>query len=947
MELPRDQEGLQMTSPEMTPKADPVPLEVVAEDLYDSESEESRRSPIPCNHENRDRSKVAVILVNYNCGKYVGPFVSSLRKQTLLPDEIVLFDNGSTDGSSDFIAEKYPEVRIINNGKNLGFSVPNNQGIRQTLSEYILVSNLDVVLDRAFIEQMVIPLQRDPSIGWVAGRIQKLTDHGPTKDVDCFAHHMKRNRYATALATNHPDPNDPYYREPGIRWGASACCALYRRRMLDEICFQEEYFDEDFFAYFEDVDLDWRANLYGWKCYYQPSAIAYHAREGSKGLLDPKIMAGLVMNRFFMMIKNDRLQDIARDFVHITQGTLFAFRRMFRECPRAFFYLFPKLALIPRMLRKRRLILSKKKVHIGEIRKWFNPSKRSKYNKEILIFPVGPLHVRLELAKRVQQDHPRSPVTLLLTRGEEEIELLKEARGIGYRLLSKCPMAYLRKSGIVPIYHNAWRRSFLKMAVVAFFSGASPLSVHGESGDFLKKAAPIFLRELNHVILSILFFHLTRMIRNLLPLINRLRHKDSEFTRSDKTWLIIPIYPDLSHHFIYQQVLHLSQLVPSEVVSILRGESKYRADYMEPLDRRIKYLPVPERLCLAVFKGFFFLAFARPKRLLEACLKIEEAAREEGEEIWSLGGFLSPFNPLNGLALYLLAKGEIPKMIHTYGLTIPTNYGLFVSMIFDIPQTATYYIDVPRGIPSRFFQLKKERLRKVIVHTRHCIQEIGELMGTPPENISLIPFGTSLTEALPKSGNNHPVELLTVGRLIPKKGVHDLIEACEILKKKTDYLPCLIVGNGPEFPRLRAAVKKSGLEERVAFLGAKSYDDYLSLLEPHRILVQPSVIAESGDHDGVPTVILDAMARGLIVIGTSVCGIPEVIRNNENGFLVPANDPEALADCIHSILSAPEIRHRISQAARSTMLEQYDVRNLSMKMAAICGFVKPGEGNRL
>jgi GT2 family glycosyltransferase len=267
---------------------------------------------------------------------------------------------------------EYPEVRITKNGRNLGFSAPNNWGIRQTTSEYLLISNLDVILEPTFIEQMVIPLERDPRIGWVAGKIYKLTNNGPTRDVDCFAHHMQRDRYANAISMIHPDPNDPYYNEPGIRWGAPACCALYRRRMLEEIAFEMEYFDEDFFAYFEDVDVDWRANSHGWMCYYQPSAIAYHVREGTKGVLEPKIMAGLVMNRFFMMIKNDRLRDIFRDWIPIVKGTLFALRRMLRECPKASFYLFWKLTLFPRMLRKRRLIFSKRKTSPEDMRKWFN-----------------------------------------------------------------------------------------------------------------------------------------------------------------------------------------------------------------------------------------------------------------------------------------------------------------------------------------------------------------------------------------------------------------------------------------------------------------------------------------------------------------------------------------------------------------------------------------------
>jgi len=569
--------------------------------------------------------------------------------------------------------------------------------------------------------------------------------------------------------------------------------------------------------------------------------------------------------------------------------------------------------------------------------------RRKNYKKEILIFPVGPLSVRLELAKRIQLDHPSSFVTLLLRMDEQRSELPQVGLRTGYRLLSRCPLSYLKKSGIIPIYQNAWRRAFLKTAGLAFLSGASPISICGEGGELLeKKAASIFLEQFSFILSFSFLYSLARIIRSFLPLISKLRHKDKRFSRTEKTWFVIPIYPDLSHHFIFQQVLHLSQLMPSEVVSVLRGELKYRAHYMEPLDQKIKYLPFAERLCIAVIKSFFLLAFTRPRKVLEACLKIEDAAREEGEEIWSLKGFLSPFNPLNGLAFYILSKGQIPKMIHTYGLTIPTNYGLFFSMIFDIPQTATYYIDVPKGIPSRFFKLKKENLGKVIVHTRQCIQEVGELMGVPPEKIALVPFGTSLTEAIPIDGVSQLVELLTVGRLIPKKGVHILIEACEILKKKGYHLPCLIVGNGPELARLQADVREAGLESTVTFLGAKNYDDYLSLLKPHRILVQPSIIAETGDHDGVPSVILDGMAKGLIVIGTKIGGIPEAIQDNKNGFLVPANDPEALADCIEKVLTAREIHHRISHAARLTILEHYDVRNLSKQMAEECGFVGIG-----
>jgi GT2 family glycosyltransferase len=318
------------------------------------------------------KADVAVILINYNCGRFMSPFLDSLKKQTLPPKEIIMFDNGSSDGSLNIAVKNYPEIEIIRHKQNLGFSFPNNEGIRRSRSEFILISNLDVVLEPTFIEEMVVPLQQDPGVGWVAGKIYKLGSQGPTRGVDCFAHHMQRDRYANALSMKLPNPEDPYYREAGIRWGAPACCALYRRDMLEETAHHGQFFDEDFFAYFEDVDLDWRANLHGWKCYYQPSAIAYHLREGTKGLLEPNIMAGFFMNRFFMMIKNDSLQDFLRDIVPILRGTAFAFYRMLRECPRASLYALLKLSLIPRMITKRRQNLSARKALPQDIRKWFN-----------------------------------------------------------------------------------------------------------------------------------------------------------------------------------------------------------------------------------------------------------------------------------------------------------------------------------------------------------------------------------------------------------------------------------------------------------------------------------------------------------------------------------------------------------------------------------------------
>ena len=566
-----------------------------------------------------------------------------------------------------------------------------------------------------------------------------------------------------------------------------------------------------------------------------------------------------------------------------------------------------------------------------------------KDHKEIWLFPVGPLNARLELAKRIRLDHPEYFVMVLLRREEKEEKSVLEGISASFRPSWRFLLSHIGKPGVIPFYSYAWRQNFLEMISLAYLSGSFPLSICKEGSQPLgEKAISFFLKILAFFFRSGIFYVFALILRNCLPLIVYIQRKPKPVKMNEKNWLMIPVYPDVSHHFIFQQVLHLSRLVPCEITTVVKGDLKYRASYMEALDPLMKYLPPGNNLYMAAFKGFLHLAFTRSRKLLEACLEIERAAREEGEDLWSLRRFLLPFNPLYGLALYDLSKGQIPKSIHTYGLTLPTNYGMIFSMIFDIPHTATYYIDIPQGIPLRLFKLKGRRLKKVIVHTRHCIQELENLTGIPHEKITYIPFGTSVEETNMTNQTNQSWELLAIGRLIPKKGFHILIEACDILKRRQRGVRCVIVGDGPELPRLKTLVAKAQLDRWVFFAGEKNYDDYLSLLKPHRILVQPSIIAESGDHDGVPSVILDAMARGLMVIGTRVGGIPEAIRDGENGLLIPPNDPEALANCIERLIVNPEVFRKISPAARSTILQYYNSENSSREMALECGFIGIG-----
>jgi len=215
---------------------------------------------------------------------------------------------------------------------------------------------------------MVRALETDSRIGWVSGKMFKLAPTGKTQEIDCLGHHFHRDRYAKE--TDHSRPfrwSD--YSAPRYVFGASACAALYRRAMLQDIAVGGEYFDGDFVAYFEDVDLDWRANQRGWKCLYNPKAVGYHMRGGTGLHMRPEIAARYMANRFLMIVKNDDLDFFLRDLAPFTKRLIVDVMINLRRCPLAL-----PIALkffvqkLPRALTKRSLIRSRRTVPRSYIR---------------------------------------------------------------------------------------------------------------------------------------------------------------------------------------------------------------------------------------------------------------------------------------------------------------------------------------------------------------------------------------------------------------------------------------------------------------------------------------------------------------------------------------------------------------------------------------------------
>ena len=240
--------------------------------------------------------KVSVIILNYNGKHLLEECLESLFSQTYQEREIIVVDNGSTDGSPDLLEQRYQSrITLIKERENLGFAEGNNVGIASSSGEYIALLNNDAVADRAWLEKLVQAAQRsDGSFGMWAS---KILFHDRRDMIDTAGHLIYRDGLNRGRGKNEIDRGQ-YDREEEVFF-PSGCAALYRREMIDRI----GAFDPDFFAYGDDTDLGIKARLAGWKCLFVPTSIVYHKSSSTAGTYSPLKAYLVERNRVWVLIK--------------------------------------------------------------------------------------------------------------------------------------------------------------------------------------------------------------------------------------------------------------------------------------------------------------------------------------------------------------------------------------------------------------------------------------------------------------------------------------------------------------------------------------------------------------------------------------------------------------------------------------------------------------------
>lgn len=381
-------------------------------------------------------------------------------------------------------------------------------------------------------------------------------------------------------------------------------------------------------------------------------------------------------------------------------------------------------------------------------------------------------------------------------------------------------------------------------------------------------------------------------------------------------------YPRLSETFIAQEILGLEQRdLLIEIVSLRHPYDPSIHPIHEQIQASVRYLP--EYL------------HQEPFRVLGAWWRVR---RWPGyRKLWSL--WLQDLwrdltaNRIRRFGQALVLAAELPasiKLLYVHYLHTPASVARYAAVLKGLPYAASAHAKDIWTSPAWELREKLEGCCWLTTCTAVNRAYLASL--APHADIFLTYHGLD-TRRFPKPATrlgsdgrdpNQPVKLLGVARLVAKKGVDTLLDALSTLPPDLHWRYTHI-GGGVEKGRIKAKAQKLGLDDRIDWQGAKSQAEVIAAYQEADLFVLASRIADDGDRDGLPNVLMEAGALALAVVVTKVSAVPELIVDGENGLLVAPNDPVGLASALKTLIRDPAKRQMQGQAARRIVLERFSM----------------------
>jgi glycosyltransferase involved in cell wall biosynthesis len=370
-------------------------------------------------------------------------------------------------------------------------------------------------------------------------------------------------------------------------------------------------------------------------------------------------------------------------------------------------------------------------------------------------------------------------------------------------------------------------------------------------------------------------------------------------------------YPRYSETFIVTEILaHEAVGLEIEIFSLRPPEDTHFQDVIARVRAPVRYLPAEEGLKAADF----WMELEQASQTLPGLwAKLDIGRGEDVRQVYQ--------------AVRLATEVRLKDIdhLHAHFATSATTVARLAARFADVPYTFTAHAkDIfHQSVQPEDLARKIGDAAAVVTVSDYNVEYLRQSYAGAVNRIQRIYNGLDLERFPYANPYNRPPRIVAVGRLIEKKGFSDLIEACGILARRARFT-CQIVGTGELEAALRSQVDRLNLDYQVELIGPRPQAEVRQLVQEASVFVAPCVVGQDGNRDGLPTVLLEAMALGTPCISTDVTGIPEVLQQGRTGLQVPQHDPHAIADAIEQLLSRPDLRVRLALQARRQIEAKFD-----------------------
>lgn len=391
---------------------------------------------------------------------------------------------------------------------------------------------------------------------------------------------------------------------------------------------------------------------------------------------------------------------------------------------------------------------------------------------------------------------------------------------------------------------------------------------------------------------------------------------------------VLKMYPRLSETFILTEILaHEAAGLKLEIFSLRTPADGRFHEALSRVHAQVTYIPsAPPKV------EEFWTTLRRASTKLPQAENILEVAQPE-----SAG---------NVYQAILLAESALQRGVthlHAHFATVATTVTRLAARLAGIPYSFTAHAkDIyHESVNEQGLRRKFRDASAVVTVSDYNLTYLRSRFGDSATRVRRIYNGLDLDEFSYSSPRDRAPLIVGVGRLVEKKGFGDLIEACAILNNRGREFRCEIIGSGVLEPELAEQITALGLADRVQLLGPQPRNVIKQRLRGAAVLAAPCLVASDGNRDGLPTVLLEAMALGTPCVSTAVTGIPELVRDGETGLIADQASPQSLADTIECLLNDQDLSLRLAANARRLIEAEFDIHRNAAAMRAIFDSIHP------